>query len=37
MNNLTTNQQANIKESLSEQDRLLQARKEAMQNAKSKT
>ena len=36
MNNLTTNQQANIKESLSEQDRLLQARKEAMQNAKSK-
>ena len=36
MNNLTTNQQANTKESLSEQDRLLQARKEAMQNAKSK-
>jgi ribonucleoside-diphosphate reductase alpha chain len=36
MNNLTPNQQTNTKESLSEQDRLLQARKEAMQNAKSK-
>ena len=36
MNNPTTSQEANSKESLSEQDRLLQARKEAMQNAKSK-
>jgi len=36
MNNPTTNQETNSKESLSEQDRLLQARKEAMQNAKSK-
>ena len=36
MNNSTTSQEANSKESLSEQDRLLQARKEAMQNAKSK-
>jgi ribonucleoside-diphosphate reductase alpha chain len=36
MNNLTPNEQTNTKESLSEQDRLLQARKEAMQNAKSK-
>ncbi len=35
MNNLTTNQQTSPKESLSEQDRLLQARKEAMQKAKS--
>ena len=36
MNNPTRSQEANSKESLSEQDRLLQARKEAMQNAKSK-
>ena len=36
MNNPTTNQETNSKEFLSEQDRLLQARKEAMQNAKSK-
>ena len=36
MNKPTTSQEANYKESLSEQDRLLQARKEAMQNAKSK-
>lgn len=36
MNNPTTNQETNSKESLSEQDRLLQARKEAMQNAESK-
>ena len=36
MNNPTTSQEANSKEYLSEQDRLLQARKEAMQNAKSK-
>lgn len=36
MNNPTTSQETNPKESLSEQDRLLQARKEAMQNAKSK-
>lgn len=35
MNNLTTNQQTSPKESLSEQDRLLQARKETMQKAKS--
>ena len=36
MNNPTRSQEANSKETLSEQDRLLQARKEAMQNAKSK-
>ena len=36
MNKPTTSQEANYKESLSEQDRLLQARKEAMLNAKSK-
>ena len=36
MNNPTTSQEANSKESISEQDRLIQARKEAMQNAKSK-
>ena len=36
MNNPTTSQEAKSKEYLSEQDRLLQARKEAMQNAKSK-
>ena len=36
MNNPTRSQEANSKESLSEQDRLLQARKEAMLNAKSK-
>ena len=35
MNNLTTNQQNDTKESLSEKDRLLQARKEAMGKAKS--
>ncbi len=35
-NNLTTNQQPNTKESISEQDRLLQARKETRQEVKSK-